>query len=239
MGKMFKFTGIAEEVTWQPTDIAGCKLWLREDAIYDGSKRESQITDKSGNLNHVIQTTDDQKPIYVENEIDGCPVHLADGVDDEMTNSGYSARNGIQGSTTVWIFKCLGATGVPIMYANFGGALQWTGGNMNVYVASGVYGYFPFTDLTAYHRLLVVFDGTLTGDANRLKVWLDGVQQTLAFNGTIPSSYATANGFVFGSLGGSNWANFKSPEYIDYAKAISPTEKTLLDNYVEERYPSI
>lgn len=156
-----------------------------------------------------------------------------------MVNSGYSARNGIQGSASVWIFKCLEATDIPIMYANLGGSLQWTGGNMNVYAASNCYGSFAFTDIAAYHYLLTIFDGTLTGDANRLRVWLDGVKQTLAFTGSIPSSYGTANGFVFGSYGGSNQANFKSPEYIDYIKAISAGEKTLLDNYIASRYPSI
>lgn len=40
---------------------------------------------------------------------------------------------------------------------------------------------------TWYH-VAVVFDGTLTGNANRLKVFVNGVQKTLSFTGTIPAA---------------------------------------------------
>jgi hypothetical protein len=41
-------------------------------------------------------------------------------------------------------------------------------------------GNFPTND-TNWHHITFVFDGSLSGDANRLKGYLDGVQQTLSF----------------------------------------------------------
>ncbi|MDM8530768.1 LamG domain-containing protein [Anaerolineales bacterium HSG25] len=40
---------------------------------------------------------------------------------------------------------------------------------------------------TWYH-IAIVYDGTQTGDANRLKLYVDGVLQTLSFGGTVPAT---------------------------------------------------
>jgi pimeloyl-ACP methyl ester carboxylesterase len=39
-----------------------------------------------------------------------------------------------------------------------------------------------------WYHVAAVFDGTQTGNANRLKIYLNGVQQSLSFNGTIPAT---------------------------------------------------
>ncbi|SDG91418.1 LamG-like jellyroll fold domain-containing protein [Chitinophaga filiformis] len=45
-----------------------------------------------------------------------------------------------------------------------------------------------------WYHIAAVFDGTQTGDANRLKVYIDGVQQTLSFSATaIPANTSTTN----------------------------------------------
>jgi parallel beta-helix repeat protein len=65
------------------------------------------------------------------------------------------------------------------------------------------YGSFNFSD-TQWHHLSVVFDGTLSGDANRLKIYMDGVQQSLTFGGSggVPATtYSTAADFCLGGAG--------------------------------------
>lgn len=41
------------------------------------------------------------------------------------------------------------------------------------------------------HHFAWVYDGSATGNANRIKLYIDGVQQTLTFTGTVPSSIAS------------------------------------------------
>ncbi|MHC5115306.1 MAG: DUF2341 domain-containing protein, partial [Planctomycetota bacterium] len=41
---------------------------------------------------------------------------------------------------------------------------------------------------TVWHHWAMVFDGTQAGNSNRLKFYLDGVEQTLTYNGTIPAT---------------------------------------------------
>ena len=54
------------------------------------------------------------------------------------------------------------------------------------YNASGG-GNISLSNSTWYHALLV-FDGSQTGNANRLKLYLNGALQTLTFSGTVPAA---------------------------------------------------
>jgi len=59
-----------------------------------------------------------------------------------------------------------------------------------------------YTANTWYH-LVVVFNGNLTGDANRLKIYVDGVNQSLTFFGTIPATISSSSApLLFGQFNG-------------------------------------
>jgi hypothetical protein len=67
---------------------------------------------------------------------------------------------------------------------------SYTDGNVYLNIGDGTTiddGYFASND-TKWHHVAFVFDGTLSGNSARLKGYLDGVLQTLHFDGTIPSS---------------------------------------------------
>jgi hypothetical protein len=69
---------------------------------------------------------------------------------------------------------------------------HFSDGNLYCQFDGGNNGYFAFalTDLN-WHSLIVHFDGSQTGNENRLKIWLDGVAETLTFIGTIPAQLTT------------------------------------------------
>jgi hypothetical protein len=48
---------------------------------------------------------------------------------------------------------------------------------------SQAYGYY-FNNFTGYRHFVAVFDGSQTGNSNRLKMYENGVQQSLLFSGT-------------------------------------------------------
>lgn len=72
-------------------------------------------------------------------------------------------------------------------------------GNNSIYVmvgnGSNTYGYTGANAVNpgAWYHVAAVFDGTQTGDANRLKLYINGVQQTLSFSGTIPATTSSIN----------------------------------------------
>ena len=47
----------------------------------------------------------------------------------------------------------------------------------------------PFSD-DLWHQVAIVYDGTKSTNATRLKIYIDGVEETLAFTGTIPATIA-------------------------------------------------
>lgn len=51
-----------------------------------------------------------------------------------------------------------------------------------------------------WYNLIVVYDGSATGDANRLKLWINGVQDTLSFSLAVPASITarTSSQFFIG-----------------------------------------
>ncbi|TAG95467.1 MAG: LamG domain-containing protein, partial [Bacteroidetes bacterium] len=58
--------------------------------------------------------------------------------------------------------------------------------------------YYTNSDIIQYdtwYHVAMVFDGTLTGDANRLKLYVNGVQQSMTFtgSGTVPAQTPTTN----------------------------------------------
>lgn len=61
------------------------------------------------------------------------------------------------------------------------------GGRIICYLGNGAYerGSIAFTDFTNYHQFIMIFDGTATENANKLKLFIDGVQQTISFSTNI------------------------------------------------------
>lgn len=68
---------------------------------------------------------------------------------------------------------------------------HFSDGNLYIQI-DGAFGYFAqsLTD-QGWHSLVVHYDGTQTGNANRLKAWVDGSAKTLTFFGTIAANVNT------------------------------------------------
>lgn len=78
--------------------------------------------------------------------------------------------------------------------------------------SAAIFGSANGTTLTNgnWYHVAVVYDGSLTGNSSRVKMWINGVSQTLTFAGTFPSANTPAAGsFFIGKLGGA------TPEYCD------------------------
>jgi chitodextrinase len=85
------------------------------------------------------------------------------------------------------------------------------------------YGTVTLND-TAWHHVALVFDGTQTGNANRLKAYVDGVQKTLAFSGTVGTSTSTSTTpFNIGKMS-SEYSNGQVDDTWLYTRALSASE---------------
>jgi len=126
-----------------------------------------------------------------------------------------------------------GVVGKGTSTANMITFYTWDDGNFYFDIRDGStqYGYFDYsTAISAdtWHHLTVVFDGSLSGNANRLKVYVDSVQQTLAFYGTMPSTLPTntASQFIGKSETAGTPFNGKIDDVRIYSQALSSDEVT-------------
>ncbi len=85
--------------------------------------------------------------------------------------------------------------------------------------------------VNAWYHVVVVYDGSLTGNSNRLKIYVNDVQQTLTFANTIPAAVTNStaqfeNGYAFGI----NFLQGYQAELGIWSKPLTGAEITTLFN---------
>ena len=80
--------------------------------------------------------------------------------------------------------------------------MQVAGGNLYLSLCNGgdSYGYFDYSTLVTadkFFHFAMVFDGSQTGNAARLKLYFDTTQATLSFGGIIPATTRVMSGYNF------------------------------------------
>lgn len=85
-------------------------------------------------------------------------------------------------------------------------------------------------NLTGWHHICMVFDGGQTGNSDRLKLYFDGVLQTLAFFGTVQSTlWASLPTFRIGRDAGNNaWSTGGFAEPAMWNAALTADEAASL-----------
>lgn len=136
---------------------------------------------------------------------DGAANFVAASTQYLSTTANYTALDGATKSTmSFWAKRAAAANNVEIGITGGGGnftAELFNDGQLYLETAGGAYGQIALAG-TAQHHVVIVFDGTQSGNSNRLKGYVDGVLQTLAFTGTIPAALATfASTFCVGRNG--------------------------------------
>ncbi len=103
----------------------------------------------------------------------------------------------------------------------------WGDGNAYFEVGNGANSYgFVSNNSANWQFMSMTFNGSLVGNSNRLKGYINAVEQTLTFNGTIPATTGTVNGnFILGSfLSSLNYGNGNISNVQIYNRALTATE---------------
>lgn len=196
-------TGTAS-LTTTPTTSGG---------VYSAYPSGLSINSSTGEIDLAASTIQSYK-IFYETSGAGCPnsstfdlAVTAAGISnnysfsfdgtDYLTAGRFEPLENISSFTvSLWVdFKTISAKSIFGYWVDgYGGTLIESSAS-NLYFAVGntayVAGYFPFSNnisANTWYHLSIVFDGTQTGNSNRLKVYLNGSEKTLTFSGTIPAS---------------------------------------------------
>jgi hypothetical protein len=104
---------------------------------------------------------------------------------------------------------------------------------------SNSFGYWPISGVimsSYWSYITVVYDGSGSTDAERVKLYINGVQKDLTFTGTIPSTTADlgSNNLMLGSGASSDYFAGKLDEVRIYDRAITAEEVAKLYQYAPE-----
>ncbi|MBK8491380.1 MAG: choice-of-anchor D domain-containing protein, partial [Saprospirales bacterium] len=105
--------------------------------------------------------------------------------------------------------------------ADVGKISLWGGGSTtgNAFTANDVITVNQWTNFTA------VYDGTQPVMTDRIRIYVNGVQQSLNFSGTVPTAIGDLNDFFLGAQNGtSQFANTQYDEVRLWDKALTPAE---------------
>jgi hypothetical protein len=107
---------------------------------------------------------------------------------------------------------------------------DWDDGSIYFDISNGgnSYGSVAIPPDTKWHHYALVYDGTLSGNSNRLKGYIDGVQMTLSFGGAAIPATTTSNttSFVIGQDGaaGTSFSNAVMDEGRVYNNALTQSQ---------------
>ena len=113
----------------------------------------------------------------------------------------------------------------------------WVGG-----FAGATFTINSITTDTNWHHVVIVFDGTQTGNANRVKVRLDGVETTLTFSGSANSLTSSSAGYFFGGSTGTSSNNTSSyfqgymGETLIWTRALNVAEQLAVETYLANKW---
>lgn len=221
---------------FHPFDIGDPALWLDSSdtsKITLVSTKVSQISDKSGNGFHFVQTSDSSRPVYSGTQ-NGRNTMVFSG-NQHMTCSFTGVSN--IGGFSAFVVNQYDETSNDGFFVTSGYNVRHAHFNDRFYSGAGNTKYAFFTDSdrkNSWNQYTIVFDGSLSGNENRLKTYLNGSQKTIAFfNGTIGTTTDVDSGLTYlGSyLSGASEYTGKFAEIIIYPFSVTATQLALVENY--------
>lgn len=184
---------------------------------------------------------------YETNEANTLSVVRFDGVNDGLSINPYPALASKAGATVFVVirmaqetvsvnnldprvFSTNVANGIALYYDSTSNL--WT-----VAASSGVGCSNQTNDHTLFKMHTLVYDGTLTGNANRLKYRYNGVQDTLTFTGTVGAT--TNAGIDTLYLGNNNSANYwkgDMGELLIFTRTLTANEILGVEAYLTQKW---
>jgi len=245
---LYKSSGAKEYISSGADDMMTDGLvgyWTFDGDDVKWSDTGTEIKDVSGNGNHGAASGLTASSVTPGKLGQGLQFN---GTSDYVNIDGIlSYTNGIsQMSVSMWIFQSALAEGNALFvrrdvtsFWGFGTSDAWGGSDDICIILSDSDSENPSYTTENLHATNVwehwifVFDGTQTGNSNRLKVYKNGIQRTLTFFDIIPSTTLGYSGTPVANIGGyMDSASFsgKIDDVRIYDRALSTAEITNLYN---------
>lgn len=225
-----------------PNKLARLALWLKADAI--GLADAAPIgtwSDSSGNGRDFVQAGADAiKPVLKTGILNGYPVARYDG-DCYLENAAFSVLANAAAATLFAVVK-ITTTGFTYVFATntVRFALKYQNGVVTIYAGNAA----SSSDGTAtvslanYAIVAVRYDGSGANNDARVKLWVNGVAQTITHGGTVPATLGASTTAMIGRypVSAAGFFNGDQAEFALYTAALSDAERQFVQSYLSAKY---
>ena len=223
-----------------PASIPGLQLWLDASQItgLNDGDAVATWTDASGNAQHATQSTASKRPLYKTGILNGKPVVRFDGVDDFLRNDVFTALNNAPAASLFIVKRQTSSGGInfPVLFASL--FYQFNLGSGPKYWRTSITEDANTTlDWTTWTYEAQLFDGSQSGNANRLKIRSNGNPVSVSYTGTIAATLSSGTGFYVSTSDGTLYPwNGDIAEIIAYSATPSAGELAQLEQYLAAKY---
>lgn len=228
-------------------DAAGGTNFNKTASVANGTAITSW-QNTGGTVSHDWNSTGGNRPVWYSNIKNGrgaVGFNLAGNTTQYFTINPVTYINSLPGATLIILYQMTStAAGIRYVTSSDVGGFQF-GQNGTTLVGGFAGATFTVNSIpadTLWHHIIFTFDGTQTGNANRLKARLDGNEVTLTFTGTVnPTTSAVAAYFYGGSTGVSttNTSNYfigYMGETMIFTRALSINEVLAVEQYLTNKW---
>ena len=148
----------------------------------------------------------------------------------------------LSATTMILLYRSLDTSaGRRIMTTTNTSGFQW-GQNGTQYVGGHAGATFTVDTATVdtnFHHIVLIFDGSQTGNANRLKARLDGADVTLTFSGTVGTATSASAADFYGgcdTAGNNNYFIGDIGELLIFTRALTTSEVLAVETYLSNKW---
>lgn len=233
-----------------PTVLTSLEVWYNADT--DGSPNfnstngnggaVSQWQDRSGTGHNANQSGNASvKPKWQSAVLNGLGIIRFDGVDEKLTINPIAWMQNLSGFTLYVVAKFASTTGARVLTSTdqTGFKIYHDGTNLAVATSAGVGTTALAGDTTSWHRFGLVYDGTGSGNAGRLRFRYDGADAALTYSGTVGSTTSgTATSFNIGAdqTGAAGWFAGDIAEILMFTRTLSSGEILSVEKYLKDHW---
>lgn len=228
-----------DPLNFDPSKLSTCTNWwdVQRGVTLSGTGIVGW-TDQVGGVSFT-QNTSARRPIYTSVSSMGKPVAAFATTSQYYMIANHTALASVSAFTVSVVFSASGTvTNQVALYTDVDAAtIQILSNALYGYASAGNYGLVAFTDSTKGHILTQVFDGSQSGNANRFKIYLDGVQQTLSFTGTIPATTGAQTQIAIGDVTNTPVVPFNGAlgDIVICNSALSDTDRIRLERFLKRK----
>ena len=172
----------------------------------------------------------------------GVPTGEDADTDERLSINPIAYLQGLSNTTMALVFRSLSTSaGRRIATTTNTSGFQW-GQDGTQYVGGHAGATFTVDSQTVdtnFHRVVIAFDGTATGDSNRLKARLDGSNVALTFTGKVGvATNASAATFYGGvdTAGSSNYFIGDIGELLIWTRTLNSSEILAVEQYLSYKW---